>query len=252
MTTDTILDSTVTSATLAAGATTTGSIDFAGDADWYRITLAASHVYRFTLQGAASANGTLADPLLRLANSAGTQLALNDDSGSTLDSTIEFSAAQGGTYYLSAQAFGSNAGTYLLGATDLSAGPADVAGDATTTSSLAVGASTTGSIDSSLDADWFRITLAAGQQYRFDLRAAPSGQGTLADPLLRLTDSAGAELARNDDAGGSTESSFVYTAVLGGTYYLAAEGYGSNTGTYTLSAALLAAAPGDVAAGTGT
>ncbi len=252
MTTDSILDSIATTATLAVGASTTGSIDFEADADWYRVTLTAGHVYRFTLQGAASANGTLPDPLLRLANAAGAQVAINDDAGVTLDSTIEFTATQGGDYYLSAQGFGSNAGTYLLAAIDLSAGPADVAGDVTTTSSLAVGASTTGSIATSLDADWFRITLAAGQQVRFDLTGAPSGQGTLADPLLRLADSAGVELARNDDSGGGAESSFVFTAAQTGTYYLSAEGYGSNTGTYTLAATLLAAAPGDVAAGTGT
>ena len=46
MTTDSILDSIATTATLAVGASATGSIDFEADADWYRVTLTAGVSYR--------------------------------------------------------------------------------------------------------------------------------------------------------------------------------------------------------------
>ncbi|MDV6329020.1 hypothetical protein Q5L94_13295, partial [Idiomarina sp. Sol25] len=73
--------------------------------------------------------------------------------------------------------------------------------------------------------------------YQIDLTGAPSGNGTLSDPLLRLHSSSGSEIASNDDAGGSLESLLTYTATTSGTYYLVADAFGAHTGTYTLSVA---------------
>ena len=57
---------------------------------------------------------SLSDTTLALRNSAGTQLAFNDDGGPGLDSRIEFTATAGGTYYLDVGGFSANTGTYTL------------------------------------------------------------------------------------------------------------------------------------------
>ena len=56
----------------------------------------------------------------------------------------------------------------------------------TTTGTVAVGGSVTGTIDVDHDVDWFRVALEAETTYRIKLRGAGSGGGTLADPYLRL------------------------------------------------------------------
>src|SRR5437763_1016070 len=64
--------------------------------------------------GSPTAHDTLSDSYLRLLNSSGTQLAFNDDNGSTLHSRITFTAASTGTFYLQAGAYGTNTGSYTL------------------------------------------------------------------------------------------------------------------------------------------
>src|SRR5438874_815978 len=94
--------STATTGAVSVGGSTTGNIETAGDTDWFRITLTAGLTYQFDLKGSATSNGTLADPFLRLRDSAGTSLASDDDSGTGLDSLITYTATASGTYYLSA------------------------------------------------------------------------------------------------------------------------------------------------------
>jgi hypothetical protein len=113
----------------------------------------------------------------------------------------------------------------------------DYAGNTSTLGSLSVGGSTTGNIETSGDTDWFAITLTAGQTYTFDEEGSETGQGTLADPLLRLRDSSGTFITSDDDSGTGLNSRITYTAAASGTYYLDAEAF-SGTGTYRLSASV--------------
>ena len=138
MTIDTILASTGSNATLAVGASTAGTIDFGGDEDWYGVTLVAGRQYRFDLRGQPSAQGTLADPLLRLLNGAGGELTRNDDAGNTLESSIAFLATQSGTFFLSAGGFASSSGTFNLSATEIVAAT-DVAGSIATIAAITLG-----------------------------------------------------------------------------------------------------------------
>src|SRR3990172_7219040 len=123
-----------------------------------------------------------------------------------------------------------------------------VLGDSSSGSVVLVGGSVTGTIDFTGDQDWYRVSLIAGRQYRFDLLAAPSALGTLDDPYLRLIDVSGTGvLAYNDDAGGTLESSITYTATATGTYFLSAEGFSTRAGTFTLVASdITGGAAGDV------
>ena len=102
--------------------------------------------------------------------------------------------------------------------------------------SMSVGDSFRGTIGSSGDQDWVRITLTAGQTYDIDLNGAPSGSGTLSDPYLRLYNSSGSLVTENDDSGGTFESHLTYTPTTGGTYYVSAGAYSlTQTGTYTMT-----------------
>jgi hypothetical protein len=53
----------------------------------------------------------------------------------------------------------------------------------TTTGTVAVGGSATGTINPAGEEDWFRVTLTAGTHYRFNENGSPSGGGTLSDTL---------------------------------------------------------------------
>uniref|UniRef100_UPI003AA8050B M10 family metallopeptidase C-terminal domain-containing protein n=1 Tax=Tritonibacter scottomollicae TaxID=483013 RepID=UPI003AA8050B len=111
----------------------------------------------------------------------------------------------------------------------------DASASTATAYSMSVGDTFSGGIGNSSDEDWVAITLTAGETYRIDLTGAPSGNGTLSDPLLRLHSSSGTQIATNDDGGAGLESLLTYTATTSGTYYLVADAYSTNTGTYTLS-----------------
>lgn len=105
--------STETGYSMVAGDSFRGTIGGAYDRDWVRITLTGSTSYDIDLLGSPSGSGTLRDPYLRLYDSSGTLVAYNDDSGS-LESHLTFTPGSTGTYYISAGAYSSHTGTYLL------------------------------------------------------------------------------------------------------------------------------------------
>ena len=51
-----------------------------------------------------------------------------------------------------------------------------------------------------------QVYLTAGTSYFFDLQGASSNEGSLADPVLRLLDTSGAEVAINDDHGSALDA----------------------------------------------
>ncbi len=117
--------------------------------------------------------------------------------------------------------------------------PADDFGASTGTSgSIAAGGSGAGQIEAKGDRDWFAVSLQAGNRYVFELKGAATGDGTLADPALRLLTATGSALATNDDAGGSANARIGYTATVTGIHYLeAASAPSDGTGSYLISAA---------------
>ncbi|WP_373414624.1 M10 family metallopeptidase C-terminal domain-containing protein [Ensifer aridi] len=100
------------------------------------------------------------------------------------------------------------------------------------------GGSVSGYVNSSGDQDWYKITLTAGQTYRFTL----DGSNGL-DAYLTLYDANGNRLGGNDDGAGNYDSLVTFTASTSGTYYLSAGGYQTSTGSYTLTAAQGTAPP---------
>ncbi|MBR1122684.1 VCBS repeat-containing protein [Bradyrhizobium lablabi] len=103
---------------------------------------------------------------------------------------------------------------------------------------LSIGGGVTGNLEALGDRDWFRVTLAAGTSYTFDLQGANSHSGTLDDPLLRLYDSSGNQVNSDDDSGTGYNPHLVVTPTVAGVYYIAAGAYNDGSaGTYRLSMA---------------
>ena len=196
-----------------------GDIQDTNDQDYFAVSLVAGQSYIFDVDGT-----TLSDPTLTLRNSAGAQVAFNDDGGPGLDSRIEFTAGGSGMYFLDVGGFGANTGSYSL-ATRID----DVSDDVNSIDTIAVNGVRSGQINSAADQDFFQIFLTAGQNYTFDA----VGVG-LSDPTLAVRNSAGTQLAFNDDGGAGLNSHINFTATTTGTHYLDVGGFGGGTGTYNL------------------
>lgn len=207
-----------TRARLDIGAEVLDTLDFPRDADWRRVTLQAGQTYRFSLESAG--DSPLSDPLLRLLNARGEELARDDDGGPNLNSALEFTPAASGTYFLEARGFQDDA----TGGYRLRARQGDIPADATTDVAIAAdGDYIDGQLSPAGDKDWYAVDLSAGSTVR--LRLLNSGAQPVGDPLMTVYDSAGAEVARDDDSGGDLNAYIEFTPAAGGRYYIEAAGY---------------------------
>jgi hypothetical protein len=227
-----------TRARVAAGAPVSGSIDSEGDLDWYRFSARTGQIYRMTLVGGEGADA-LGDTLLRVVDGDGTELAMNDDDGQSLNSALEWTPTSNGDVYVEASAFGGQAtGNYTLNIESSRLPPDNSASDQYTRSRLSAGMSANDTIDYVNDRDWRRIRLEAGQSYRFSLNSDTNAATPLTDPLLKIFSPSGEELAMDDDGGDGFNSYLEFTAPTSGNYFLEASAFGeSSTGAYTISAA---------------
>ncbi|MDF2234750.1 CARDB domain-containing protein [Albimonas sp. CAU 1670] len=96
-------DTVATAGAIAMGETVAESIDYAGDRDWYAVTLEDGVEYQVDLVGGKP----LSDPFLILRDASGAMLMANDDGGAGLDSRLVFTASGSGTYHLDAGPLGS-------------------------------------------------------------------------------------------------------------------------------------------------
>ncbi|WP_269617152.1 pre-peptidase C-terminal domain-containing protein [Prochlorococcus marinus] len=115
-----------------------------------------------------------------------------------------------------------------------------------TTGSISVGGTATGIISFWGDRDWFRVNLVAGNEYQIDLEGSQTSKGTLSDPYLRgIYNAFGLYISGtiNDDGGSGRNSRLTYTPTSTGTYFIAAGGYGTRIGSYTLSLKIIDTTP---------
>ena len=243
--TDDYAGSITTTGTVSVDGPKTGTIEIAGDTDWFRITLTAGLTYQFDLDTFGSppppaGPGGLADPFLRLRDSAGNPITFDDDSGPGLNAQLTFTATTSGTYYLSAgSATAIGTGTYRVSVQQSTAPTDDFSASISTVGAVGEDGFRTGTIETAGDTDWFRITLTEGVIYQFDLEGSPTGQGSLIDPFLRLRDGSGNPVpqafSNNDGEGQNAQINF--RAPGSGVYYLSAGSATSDgTGTYRISA----------------
>ncbi|GGZ25677.1 cadherin-like domain-containing protein [Asticcacaulis endophyticus] len=114
------------------------------------------------------------------------------------------------------------------------AGVDNVGGDRLTNSTVTPGTTTSGEIDSTTDADWYKINFTAGQTYEISLSA--TGSSSALDTILSLHSSSGFVIATNDDRSlFSTDSFLTYTASSSGTMFISAASYGGSTGQFSLT-----------------
>lgn len=212
------------------GESVDGTLDFAGDTDWYRVRLEGGQTYRFALS--RTGDNPLGDPLLRVIGAGGEELALDDDGGSELNSYLEFTAPSTGTYYIEAAAFaGGSTGAYTL-----TARAGDVPADTSTDAILSAnGDWREGMLSPAGDRDWYRVDLTEGHAIRVGVDST-QGMDALGDPYLVLYGPDGVEVARDDDSGEGLNAFLEYQATQTGPHYIEARGYSEDAqGAYIVA-----------------
>lgn len=220
-----------------------GEIETAGDQDWFRIKLFEGATYRFSLEGAASGSGTLSDPEL---------IGIHGPDGAVLtgltgipgalgqDDLATFAAARTGLHYIAVGAGPGATGTYRLRATQENVTARDdFSAAANTAGRLAPGASgqAKGTIETFGDVDWFKVELSAAKAYRFELSGLYRSHASLIDAsIVGIYDAAGRLLpgTQAPKIAGEFNAETTFAPGVGGTYYVAAAGFGAATGDYKL------------------
>jgi hypothetical protein len=202
---------TSTAGTIAAGGSVSGTIAHAGQQEWYKIALAAGTEYVFNV------SGTGLTPSVTLYDSNGHAVISGYSGGSGAETSFE--AAASGTYYVAAGSVASSTGTFNL---SVSTATPDVLGTTATTGTVSVGGTTSGTLATPGQSDWYKVTLTAGGHYELT-----AGGGTLSGAVVTLYNSSGTALV-------SGTSGTFYEPTTTGTYYVGASGSGANTGTYTI------------------
>ena len=216
------------------------------DHDWFRVTFDAGKTYRLHIKGSWTDHGTLRDTRIAgIYDSNGNliQGTVDDNSGIDKEARTIFTAPTTGTHYISATRGefpfpAQHSGTYTVKVQEI--GVDDYAANTSTTGSVTVDGSTTGTIERLGDLDWFAVTLEGYATYRFDLEGIGEDWPLLEGKFIQgIYDSNG-----NVFAGTYTPESrddevrAVFAPEQGGTYYVAV-GAGQTffgTGEYRLSA----------------
>ena len=103
-----------TTGRVSVGSPVEGKLETRGDRDWFAVELDAEKAYRFDLEGLRS----LSDPYLYGIHDAAGELipgTMNDDGGRGLNSRVDFTPTEAGTYYVAAGAFDDDdRGAYTL------------------------------------------------------------------------------------------------------------------------------------------
>ena len=95
---------------------TAGSIAVKGEVDKVVVSLIAGTTYTFEMLGLSTANGSLADPFLRVFGPSGAVIGSNDDGGLGLDARMSFTAASTGDYVFDLTGVGIMTGAYEFAA----------------------------------------------------------------------------------------------------------------------------------------
>jgi V8-like Glu-specific endopeptidase len=226
------------------GATVTASINPGYDVDMFSVTVASGQSIGIDID---RSSGSTLDSYLRLFDANGTLMAANDDGAgpapeqSGLESYIEYTFANAGTYFIGVSGYGNSSYNPTTGFGDANGstggftlilhdfGIEDSDDQIAEAQSLAIGGTRTDDISNDSDVDMFSIAVDEGRIIGFDVDRT---NGSL-DSLLRLFDDNGNELDFSDDDAGPApevsglESYIQYTFATAGTYYIGVSGYGN-------------------------
>ncbi|MEL7266180.1 MAG: hypothetical protein AAFP69_15390, partial [Planctomycetota bacterium] len=204
----------------------------------HAVHLIAGVHYRIDLEGLATGKGDNRDPFLWVYNQNGHRITRNDDGGVGLNSALTLRAGYTGRHTLIAGAYGFNFGSYTL-TTRIQD---EIPGNINTSIPVNQGGSLGSTLSFSGDEDWYAVDMQIGLQYTFDAIGASGGGGSLANPGLRLMDDAGNEILSNDDHLGSFNPKIVFAPSTSGRYYIAANSFVGQTGSYVLETSVQQAA----------
>ena len=112
----------------------------------------------------------------------------------------------------------------------------DLPHDQTTTASIEVGEFYYSTISQRWDRDWVRLDLTEGQYVQVTVRGNHNNSNELDDPIVRIFDQAGTEVAFDDSYNGS-EALVTLQASYTGSYYIEAAGVLRTTGGYVVGVA---------------
>ena len=239
--------------------TTSNSINPDIDVDMYRFTVTAGQVVDFDIDTVQNGPGGLGS-YIRLFNTAGTQLAFNNDAaapGETVgfDAYLRYTFVTAGTYYLGVSNFNNvlynplngsgdtagglnSIGAYQLIVQGIVASPNDT--DDAISEAIALGSITTtpstssNSVSPDTDVDMYAFTVTAGQVIDFDIDTTLNGPGGLGS-YIRLFNAQGAQLDFSDDDAAPGENVVGFDAYLrytfanSGTFYLGVSNFNNVT-----------------------
>ena len=234
------------------GTGSSGTLEVAGDDDWFRMELAGGQTYTLEVTGSGAGGGTLFNPNIAVYDNNSTLIIedLNPANGSRAE--LQFTPETSGTYWLEVFSENESVGTYTVTAENEGGGGSqppdggdpdptptdDFAGGLSSNGSVALGGTASGDLETSGDRDWFSVQLTGGQDYTFDVSGAESGGGTLTDPFVVLRDGDGNFIDQDEDGGTGANTSLSFTPATSGTYWLEVRSFGIDpVGTYTVSAA---------------
>jgi len=230
---------------------TPGTLEVQGDQDVYTTTFDADGTVQVSLE---AASGGFLDTFLRVRNVADDLVAFDDDSGLGLNSQTTVSVSANQQLFFDVGAFAdASSGDYFLTvlfqpgvitADDVPINTIAQALSANPLPTLAIpadGILVTGNIEVPLDRDVFAFTVPGTSIETVDVRirqlAAGRGVGAFGfglDPLLRVFDSSGVQIAFNDDSFISLDSEVFLTVAGGARILVQAGAFGSSTGQFDL------------------
>lgn len=170
---------------LTPGSSATGTLQVAGDRDWFRLQTRAGFAYTVSEIGHAGGGGTLGDPFLRVHDATGAVVSSNDDivDGTNPDSRLTFTATTNGVYYVEAGAYVDGyAGSYRLDVTQTVNLPSAITTAITSVLRAAPTDASAASLSSDLSVGLTAGTLTQGQAINnvVHAAAATSSVATLA------------------------------------------------------------------------
>jgi len=218
------------------------------DVNIYRFSVTAGQVVDFDIDTPLNGPGGLGS-FLRLFDSTGQELALNNDAAAPdenvvgFDAFLRFTFVTGGTFFVGVSNFNNTQYDPITGSGDTAGGQFSIGSyqlrvqavfndpNDTLTEATPLGAITTtatlvnATITPDIDVNLYRFTVVAGQVVDFNINTTLNGPGGL-DSFVRLFDAFGQQLAFNDSGTAPGENTSGFDAFLrfsflaGGTFFL--------------------------------
>lgn len=232
-----------------------GNINVGVDVDMFRFQATPGQTIDFDIDTNSNGPGGLGS-FIRIFNSAGQQLASNNDAAAPgeanigFDSYLRYRFQSGGTYYIGVSNWTNttynpitgngdrSGGAHATGAYQLRVQSMPVDTDDSLSEARWIGSisnqprTVSGEINWDVDVDMYAFQVTAGQTVDFDIDTVRNGPGGLGS-FMRLFNSAGQQLAANDNAAAPGESlgfdSFIrHRFTQGGTYYVGVSAWFNN------------------------